>query len=161
MDRLWIGGEPGGLRQLNPRTRQIRTFGEANGLPVGGVRSVMVDRQGLVWVSANTGLFRSMAPVVFGGKAEFEQQFPPGTPCDERFLKAIEDAQGQIWAAGDLGLARWSDGVWTRFTKRRRSARRRRGATGRGPGWLDLGRLSRCLRNLAPEFSAAPQASHR
>ena len=115
---LWIGGEPGGLRQLNPRTKQIRTLGEANGLPVGGVRSVMVDRSGLVWVSANTGLFRSLAPVNYGGRAEFEQQFPTGTQFGERFLKTIEDSQGQIWTAGDLGLARWADGVWRRFTKR-------------------------------------------
>ena len=114
---LWIGGEPGGLRQLNPRTKQIRTLREANGLPVGGVRSVMVDRQGLVWVSANTGLFRSLTPVNYGGKAEFEQQFPPGTREYEKFLKTIEDAQGQIWAAGDFGLARWSAGVWTRYTR--------------------------------------------
>ena len=115
---LWIGGEPGGLRQLNPRTKQIRMFGEANGLPVGGVRSVMVDRRGLVWVSANTGLFRSLAPVNYGGKAEFEQQFPSGTQFGERFLKTIEDSAGQIWTAGDFGLARWADGMWTRFTKK-------------------------------------------
>ena len=114
---LWIGGESGGLRQLNPRTKQIRAFGEANGLPTGGVRSVMVDRHELVWVSTNTGLFRSTAPVAFGGKAEFEQQFPPGTRADERFLKAIEDAHGEVWAAGDMGLARGSEGVWTRFAK--------------------------------------------
>jgi len=114
---LWIAGEPGGLRQLNPRTQQIRTLSEANGLPIsGGVRSVLVDKKGLVWVCANTGLFRSVAPVTFGGKAAFVQQFPPGTRGDEKFLKAIEDAQGQIWVAGDLGLARLSEGVWTRFT---------------------------------------------
>ncbi len=115
---LWIGGDPGGLRQLNPRTKQIRMFGEANGLPASGVRSVMVDRRGLVWVSANTGLFRSLAPVSYGAKAEFEQQFPIGTQFGERFLKTIEDSHGQIWTAGDFGLARWADGVWTRFTKR-------------------------------------------
>jgi signal transduction histidine kinase/ligand-binding sensor domain-containing protein/CheY-like chemotaxis protein len=114
---LWIGAEPGGLRQLNPRTQQIRALNKANGLPSSGVRSVMVDRHGLVWVSANTGLFRSVTPVGFNGKAEFERQFPPGADQDEKFLKTIEDADGQIWAAGDLGLARWSAGVWTRLTK--------------------------------------------
>jgi ligand-binding sensor domain-containing protein len=81
---LWIAGEPGGLRQFNPHTKQIRMLSEANGLPVGGgVRSVMVDRQGLVWVSANTGLYRSVAPETFGGKTTFVQQFPPGTRGDE------------------------------------------------------------------------------
>ena len=114
---LWIGGEPGGLRQFNPRTQTDSHFRHAEGLPAGGVRSVMVDRGGLVWVSANAGLFRSSAPVTFGGKAIFEQQFPPGTRDDERFLKTIEDARGQVWVAGDLGLARWSEGVWTRYTK--------------------------------------------
>ena len=114
---LWIGGEPGGLRQFDPRSKQIRTFGKSDGLPIGGVRSVIVDRHGLVWVSANTGLFRSRAPVGSGGKAEFDQQFPPGTRADEKFLKIIEDARGQVWAAGDSGLARWSEGAWTRYTK--------------------------------------------
>src|SRR5882724_9290599 len=106
---LWIGGEPGGLRQFNPRSKQIRTFGKSEGLPIGGVRSVLVDRHGLVWVSANTGLFRSHDPVRSGGKAAFEQQFPPGTRADEKFLKIIEDPRGQVWAAGDSGLARWAD----------------------------------------------------
>ena len=114
---LWIGGEPGGLRQFNPRSKQTRTFGKSDGLPIGGVRSVMVDRHGLVWVSANTGLFRSRAPVRFGERAAFEKQSPPETSADEKFLKIIEDARGQVWAAGDLGLARWSEGVWTRYTK--------------------------------------------
>ncbi|MEO8049488.1 MAG: two-component regulator propeller domain-containing protein [Acidobacteriota bacterium] len=114
---LWIGGEPGGLRQFDPRSKQIRTVGKTDGLPIGGIRSVMVDRRGLVWVSANTGLFRSRAPVRYPGSAEFEQQFPPGTRQDEKFLNTIEDPGGQVWAAGDFGLARWSEGVWTRYTK--------------------------------------------
>jgi signal transduction histidine kinase/ActR/RegA family two-component response regulator/streptogramin lyase len=113
---LWIGGEPGGLRQLNPRTGQVRAFGEADGLPAGGVRSVMVDRQGHIWVAASRGLYRSLAQAPFGAKVQFAPQSPPGTQADERFLKIIQDAQGQIWAAGELGLARWSDGVWTRLT---------------------------------------------
>jgi len=114
---LWVGGEPGGLRQLNPRTGQVRALSEADGLPAGGVRSIMVDRQGHVWVSASSGLFRSAAPAPFGAKVAFERQFPPGTQEDEKFLKTIEDAKGQIWTAGDLGLARWSQGQWTRLTK--------------------------------------------
>jgi len=114
---LWIGGEPGGLRQFDPRSKQIRVYGKADGLPIGGVRSVIVDRHGLVWVSANTGLFRSRAPVRSAGKVEFEQQFPPGTRADEKFLKIIEDSRGQVWAAGDFGLARWSEGAWTRYTR--------------------------------------------
>ena len=114
---LWIGGEPGGLRQLNPRTGQVRSLGQANGRPIDGIRSVMVDHQGHVWVSATSGLFRSLAPAPFGAKVEWQRQVPSGTQKDETFRKAIEDAKGQIWVAGDQGLARWSKGVWTRLTK--------------------------------------------
>ena len=149
---LWIGGEPGGLRQFDPRSKQMRSLGKADGLPSGGVRSVMVDRDGFVWVSANTGLFRSRAPVRFGRAAGFEQQLPPGTRPDEKFLKTIEDARGQVWAAGDLGLARWSEGEWTRYHQERRSALRWGSAVGRRRGRFDLGRIPRRFRDLALEF---------
>ena len=114
---LWIGGEPGGLRQLNPRTGQVRLLRQANGRPIEGIRAVMVDHEGHVWVSATSGLFRSLAPAPFGAKVELERQYPQGTQNDEAFRKAIEDANGQVWVAGDRGLARWSKGVWTRLTK--------------------------------------------
>ena len=113
---LWVGSAPGGLRQLNPRTGAVRMLGEANGLPAGGVRSVMVDRARHVWVSGNRGLYRSREPAPFGAPVVLERQFPPGTQDGEQFLKTIEDAQGRIWAAGDAGLARWTRGVWTRFS---------------------------------------------
>ncbi len=115
---LWVGSEPGGLRQIDPRTGQVRIVRESNGLPPGGVRSVMVDRAGYVWVSASTGLFRSRAPAPLGAPLALDPQSPPGTQVGERFPKIIQDNAGRIWAAGDLGLARWSKGVWTRFTKR-------------------------------------------
>jgi signal transduction histidine kinase/CheY-like chemotaxis protein/streptogramin lyase len=115
---LWVGSAPGGLRQLNPGTGAVRMLGEANGLPAGGVRSVMVDRSGHLWVSANRGLYRSREPAPFGAPVALERQFPPGTQDGEQFLKTIEDAQGRVWAAGDAGLARWSRGVWTRFSTR-------------------------------------------
>src|SRR5579863_8302864 len=113
---LWIGGEPGGLRQLNPRTGQIRVVEPADGLPTGAVRSVMVDRAGRVWVSSQAGLFRSAAPLAFGALPRFERQLPPGTRPGEAFLNTIEDRRGRIWAAGDFGLARLAGDKWTRFT---------------------------------------------
>ena len=116
---LWIGGEPGGLRQLDPRTGQVRALRAADGSPMDGVRSLMVDRTGRVWVSSSSGLFRSLGPVPFGANVAFERQRPPGTHSGEVFLKSIEDAQGRVWVAGDQGLARLSEGAWTRFTKDR------------------------------------------
>jgi signal transduction histidine kinase/CheY-like chemotaxis protein/streptogramin lyase len=122
---LWIGGEPGGLRQLNPRTGQVRVIEPADGLPAGAIRSVMVDRAGRVWVSSQAGLFRSATPVSFGtprgALLRFERQLPPGTRPGEAFLNTIEDRQGRVWAAGDFGLARLAGDrlagdQWTRFT---------------------------------------------
>lgn len=113
---LWIGGEPGGLRQLNPRTGQIHVVQPTDGLPAGAVRSVMVDRGGRVWVSSQTGLYRSTAPLPFGTLPRFERQLPPGTRPGEAFLNTIEDRRGRIWAAGDFGLARLAGDTWTRLT---------------------------------------------
>ena len=115
---LWIGAEPGGLRQFQPRTGQVRVMRAADGLPPVSVRSIMVDRGGLVWVATAAGLFRSRQPVAFGAKAVFERQAPPGATRGEAFLKIIQDRAGRVWAAADLGLARWSDGQWTRFTQK-------------------------------------------
>ncbi len=114
---LWVGAEPGGLRQFQPRSGQVRVVREADGLPPVSVRSVMVDRGGLVWVATASGLFRSAQPVDFGSKAKFERQTPPGATPDEAFLKTIQDRDGRVWAAGDLGLARWDGRQWTRFTQ--------------------------------------------
>ena len=117
---LWIGGEPGGLRQLNPRTGQARVIEPADGLPAGAIRSVMVDRAGRVWVSSQAGLFRSATPLSFGtphgALLRFERQLPPRTRPGEAFLNTIEDRRGRIWAAGDFGLARLAGDQWTRFT---------------------------------------------
>jgi ligand-binding sensor domain-containing protein len=55
---LWVGGEPGGLRLLNPKTGQVRPLTAAEGLPDRGIRSVFVDRENRVWVASHTGLFR-------------------------------------------------------------------------------------------------------
>ena len=110
---LWIGGTPGGLHQLDPRTGEQRTFGRAEGLSSDNVRHLMVDRQDRVWASTRDGLFRGLAE-----NHRFEQSFPAGTQPGEMFHMTMVDRQGQVWAAGARGLARLRDGQWTRFTKR-------------------------------------------
>jgi signal transduction histidine kinase/CheY-like chemotaxis protein len=112
---LWVGGEPGGLRQI--ARGQVRVFGESNGLPPGGVRSLLLDRKGVLWVAASSGLYRSVGPVVSKQKVQFERLAPPETEDDEKFLSVIEDQSGGIWAAGDLGLAHWSGGLWNRISR--------------------------------------------
>ncbi|HEV2200736.1 MAG TPA: two-component regulator propeller domain-containing protein [Bryobacteraceae bacterium] len=113
---LWVGGEPGGLRQLNPKTARVRGFGEAEGVPDRGIRSVFVDRGGRVWVAAQTGLFRSAEPVAFYGRARFERQATSIADAGADFLNVIQDRTGRIWAASDSGLLGFAGGSWKRYT---------------------------------------------
>ncbi len=107
---LWIaGGYRGGLRQWDPRTGQARTFGPADGLTSDWVLHVAVDAGGTVWVATSQGLFR-------GVSGRFEQLQPAGTQAGEGFFMVYPDRHGRVWAAGDLGLALYSGGQWTRFT---------------------------------------------
>ena len=113
---LWVGGEPGGLRQMDPKSGRIRSVGPAEGVPATGIRSVFVDRAERVWVTAQTGLFRSTKPVAFAAEARFEKQADSGE--SEGFLNVIQDRQGRIWAASDHGVLVESNGVWKRYTNR-------------------------------------------
>jgi signal transduction histidine kinase/ligand-binding sensor domain-containing protein/CheY-like chemotaxis protein len=109
---LWIaGGYRGGLRQWNPRTKTAHVFGAAEGLGNDSVVDVTVDSGGTVWAATNQGLFRSGA-----SHNRFEQVQPVGTRPEEGFSLVVADRHGRIWASGDLGLARYADGQWTRYT---------------------------------------------
>ncbi|HLH40602.1 MAG TPA: ATP-binding protein [Bryobacteraceae bacterium] len=103
---LWIGGSPGGLRWLNPRTGESRFYGEADGLKSSNVRHVMLDRSGGVWVSTRDGLF-----VREPGEKKFRAAL-----SGETFYMTMMDRGGALWAAGARGLARFSGGQWKRFT---------------------------------------------
>jgi signal transduction histidine kinase/CheY-like chemotaxis protein/streptogramin lyase len=115
---LWIGGAPGGLRHLNPRTGEARYIGAGQGLNSNDVLHVSVDGEGRVWVATRNGLFRSRTRAAWGSEPGFEQQFPEGTEPGETFHMTIADGQGGIWVAGDRGLARFAQDRWTRFTTR-------------------------------------------
>jgi signal transduction histidine kinase/CheY-like chemotaxis protein/streptogramin lyase len=111
---LWIGGAPGGLRRLNPRTGATRAIGAAEGLRSNYIRHVMVDKSGRVWASTRDGLFRSR-----DRSQEFEQVTPDGAGrTSELFHMTMEAHDGVVWAAGARGLARYSQGEWKRFTTR-------------------------------------------
>jgi signal transduction histidine kinase/ligand-binding sensor domain-containing protein len=110
---LWIGGDPGGLLQRDERTGSFRHFGRAQGIDTNSIRHIMVDHRGRVWVSSHPGLF---VGELVHGEWRFQQVTPAGTQHSEGFIMTAEDADGTIWACGDLGLARFQDGKWTRFT---------------------------------------------
>jgi signal transduction histidine kinase/ligand-binding sensor domain-containing protein/CheY-like chemotaxis protein len=113
---LWIGSQPGGLLQLNPKTSQTRRLGTAEGVPENGIRTVFVDRTDRIWVASQFGLYRSSGPIPFGRPAHFERQ----TPLDNAdFLSVIQDHQGRMWAACDDGLLlETGEGAWRRYTQK-------------------------------------------
>jgi signal transduction histidine kinase/ligand-binding sensor domain-containing protein/CheY-like chemotaxis protein len=125
---LWVGGHRAGLRQLDPRTGFVRTFGPSQGLTNDSVLHLTVDRGGRIWAATLDGLFRTVLPTSKGPVTRFEQVPLPGGGQDgtqgdtqdnqpgERFLMTLDDSRGRIWVCGDLGLARYADGRWTRFT---------------------------------------------
>jgi signal transduction histidine kinase/ligand-binding sensor domain-containing protein/DNA-binding NarL/FixJ family response regulator len=114
---LWIGGgNGGGLRQLDPRTGSVRTFGPLQGLTNDSVLHLTVDRDGRIWASTRAGLFRGAPSKPKGPVTGFEQMRPPGATSPEGFLMTMQDSRGSLWACGDFGLARYANDQWTRFT---------------------------------------------
>lgn len=106
---LWVGGYPGGLHHLDPRTGQTRA---AEGLNSDRIRHLMVDAEDRVWAATRNGVFRSQS-----GSSRFTQLFPPDTRPDETFHMTLTDHSGRTWAAGERGLARLTGSQWKRFTK--------------------------------------------
>ncbi len=107
---LWVGASPGGLYRLNAVTGELRA---AEGLKSDNIRHIMIDHEKRVWVSTRDGLFRGEP-----GSNRFEQLLLPDAHGNEPFHMTMVDHAGQVWAAGDRGLARLSAGQWTRLTKR-------------------------------------------
>jgi signal transduction histidine kinase/ligand-binding sensor domain-containing protein/CheY-like chemotaxis protein len=113
---LWIGANRGGVHQLDPRNGSVRIFGLAQGLLNDSVLHLTVDRSGRIWAATRAGLFRSIAASGKGPVTGFEQVLPDTAQSSEGFLMSLEDSRGRMWACGELGLARYADGRWTRFT---------------------------------------------
>jgi signal transduction histidine kinase/ligand-binding sensor domain-containing protein/DNA-binding response OmpR family regulator len=61
-NRMWAGTFGGGLNLFDNRSQQFITFGEKDGLQNTTVYQILEDKQGLLWLSSNTGL-SSLNPV--------------------------------------------------------------------------------------------------
>src|SRR5262249_39450567 len=106
----------GGVLQLD-RSGNILRFGPQQGISSLGVRNLMMDREGKLWVASRDGLYRSKSPVS-PGRTEFERVLPETAGQSEGFLKLTQDRDGAIWAAGECGLARFASGRWSRMAAR-------------------------------------------
>ena len=105
---LWAGTEGGGL--LHYQNGSFTSFGTAEGLTNGFVRSVLEDKAGNIWVGTDRGFFQLV-------KDRFKDRFvrlDHGTP-ESPFASVVDiafDAQGRVWVGTQLGLAdRRRDGM--------------------------------------------------
>jgi signal transduction histidine kinase/ligand-binding sensor domain-containing protein/CheY-like chemotaxis protein len=102
---VWIAADSAGLVHFDAGSGATRRF------QLGTAVHVLVDHQQRVWASTRQGLFRMRA-----GSGTFERLTPSGTTEDEGFEFAVEDAAGQIWVCGDLGLVLYTGETSRRFT---------------------------------------------
>jgi ligand-binding sensor domain-containing protein/signal transduction histidine kinase len=93
---LWIGTEGGGLLRL--RKSSVMTYGVAQGLTDGFVRSILEDSRGTVWVGTDNGLFR-----VEGDSVKRVEVSGGIVPLAVHGI--AEDRQGRIWVGGSRLLA--------------------------------------------------------
>jgi signal transduction histidine kinase/ligand-binding sensor domain-containing protein/CheY-like chemotaxis protein len=118
---LWVGGDPGPLCRVQQGSAATICFGAEAGLLASGILHLMADREGRLWVASRQGLFVSLPVDSAAWKSsrnKFERIAPPGDDAGEVFRTTIQDRRGDIWAAGTRGLARLSNGAWTRYTTR-------------------------------------------
>ncbi|HUI55754.1 MAG TPA: ATP-binding protein [Bryobacteraceae bacterium] len=112
---IWLGTGRGEVARLNPQTHQIELFGAAAGLAGDKVMRMILDSEQSLWVATRSGLYRSSGsrPAL-----HFDLQSPPDGEDHESFVQVSHGVNGDIWAAGNRGLAHFANGRWTRFTTR-------------------------------------------
>jgi ligand-binding sensor domain-containing protein len=93
---LWIGTEGGGLLHL--QRGSVRTYSAQDGLTDGFVRSVLIDRHGVVWVGTDSGLFQ-----VDGNRAKRIEI--PGETGSLAVHGMAEDREGRLWVGGSRLLS--------------------------------------------------------
>ncbi|MGE0104748.1 MAG: two-component regulator propeller domain-containing protein [Blastocatellales bacterium] len=74
----------------------------------GGIRSMLEDRKGYIWIGANQGLYLLKNGAI--SKISFEA-------ADSRVYSIREDNEGMIWVGADSGLYRLQPGPGTRFNR--------------------------------------------
>jgi signal transduction histidine kinase/ligand-binding sensor domain-containing protein len=108
--RVWVGLRTGGVFRW-----QNGSFKEVAGLDIAkySTRSLFEDSHGVIWIGQRNT--RTLARVQ--GDTVSTIELPPSLPqVDVRTM--AEDAAGNIWFGTDgMGLLRWKDGQFTRFTR--------------------------------------------
>ncbi len=100
---VWIGYNGGGLdyRAESGTTR----FGPAQGLPNRAIRALLVDESAQVWVG-------TLGAGIYNWDGQRFRRFNSPLSIIHCLL---EDAEGNLWAGGERGLARYQAGAWTTY----------------------------------------------
>lgn len=108
---LWIGGSLG-LSRLDRRSGTMQRFGAAQGLDASRVLHLLRDREGRIWVSTASGLFRSTRATL---PLRFERQF---TSQAQTFYTGAIGPDGALWFGSTEGLHRFLHGTWRSWSVR-------------------------------------------
>ncbi len=105
---IWVG-TPTGLSRM--KDGHIDRFDERNGLLSPSVRALLCDRDGVIWIGSDRGL-----NWIRNGTIEKV----PIEGWDNTFVQAFaEGPDGSVWIGADgRGIARWSEGKFTRWGER-------------------------------------------
>jgi diguanylate cyclase (GGDEF)-like protein len=109
--RLWVGCDD---ELCETGHGKVTLWGRAEGVPADDWSAVLEDRRGNLWARGNHHIVRLPKQAV-----EFvsEDKEMPAPALELRSPCLIEDPQGRILTNTADGLARWSQGSWTLFTR--------------------------------------------
>lgn len=101
-DSLWIGYFQAGISQLS--ASHLRSFGRAEGVPIGVVPHFSRDREGRLWAAINGGLRW------FDGRRWRAPEAHSGVP-ERRVQWLLHDRHGTFWVLADLKIWRRPPGA--------------------------------------------------
>lgn len=114
-DLLWLSSDRG-LLLLDTRDHSLRALGPAQGLPLEKIFHSVEDGQGQLWLNSNRGALRisvAQALDAMHGRAERvqvdlfdETHGMASSQCNAGSPAATLDAEGSLWIATALGVAR-------------------------------------------------------
>ncbi len=111
---IFMTGEPARILTWDPVTKRIAALPET---PVRSswVFGMLLEAEDRLWIAtAEAGLVSARK---LGGDWRIQAEPLPGGSGTEAVYSIIRDRAGRLWAGGDDGLACFSEGRWTRFTK--------------------------------------------
>ena len=110
--KLWVGQNPGGITEIDPRTGRAVSHHNAQGLPTDRVMTLAFDAAGHLWAGTLDGLFEGVRTPA--GLRFARIQLIPEEPAPT--VAAVTcDRQGRIWATSSYGVLVRESGRWRRI----------------------------------------------